>query len=106
MHFASAGTTIKLEVHEPWNAYQILRGQIVRSIKSAEGKVYYLFQGEGDSWLLITARYIGDRIEDVNDGQRVHVDVAALIDSKVLESDCFESEQITYLGIGVIEIEG
>ncbi len=103
MNFSEMGSKIKLEIHEPWNAYQILRGRIIRPIRSIDGKICHLFQGEDDQWLIIAARYLNDQVEDVYLAQRVHVVVAAVRDWKVLESDHFKQEQVDYLGIGVIE---
>lgn len=97
--------TIKLEVHEPWDAYQILSGQILCPIRCVEGGVYYLFKGEGENYLLLAPRYLGERIEDVYKGQRIHVNIGVVIDPRVLESDYFKLEQVVYFGIGTIEIE-
>lgn len=94
---------VNLTINEPLDAYQILRGKLVRPIKSLEeDSLYYLFQDENDKWLVIKPRYEGDQVEEVYFGKRIQVTVASIIDQGVIHADCFRLNQLNYFGIGVI----
>lgn len=105
--FAAQGTIVKLTLNEPLNAYQTLRGKLVRPIKSLDEKsLYYLFQDENGNSLVIKPRYEGDQVEEVHMGKQIQVAIASIIDENVLYSSHFRSNQVNYFGIGTITRTG
>ncbi len=96
---------VRLEINEPWNAHQILLGKILRPLKTLEGEEYYIFQMEEDGWLIISARYINDSIEDIYQGQRIQVNIAKIKDATVFDADYLKVNQVDHIGIGAIEKE-
>jgi len=97
---------VKLEISEPWDAYRALSGKITRLVISSEGRSYYLFQDERQAeWFVIAARYENDRVEDVLLDKSIHVGIATVRDLGMLETDHFDMEQISYMGIGTITRE-
>ncbi len=96
---------IRLEIHEPFDAYQILIGHIMRPIRCQEDrKVYHLFRSNNEQWMVLSARYQGDEIRSVYRGQKVVVNIAAIKDASVIESNFFRHDQVHYYGVGIIEI--
>ncbi len=101
--FATQDMAVKLTIDEPLDAYQILKGKLVRPIKSLEeDSLYYLFQDENGKWLVIKPRYEGDQVEEVSLDKRIQVAVASITDQNVIRSDCFRLNQVSYFGIGSI----
>ncbi len=99
------GTKVKLQVNEPWDAYQVLTGTLVRPITFSQGGDYYLLESEEEpQWLVITTRYKGDKIEDIFLGRRIHVGVASVKDVKVLDTGHFDMTQADYIWIGAISL--
>ena len=99
------GTKVKLQVNEPWDAYQVLTGTLIRPITFAKGGDYYLLQSEEDAqWFVISARHVGYEIEDVLLRKRVHVNVAAVRDAKILDIGHFDMTQVDFIWIGAISL--
>lgn len=102
--FATQNISVILIINEPSDAYRILKGNIIRPIKSLEeGILYYLFRDENGKWLVIKPRYEGDQVEEVYLGKRIQVAIASIIDiENVIHSDYFRLSQVSYFGIGAI----
>ena len=100
------GTKVKLQVSEPWDAYRVLTGKLIRPITFSQGGDYYLLQSEEEGqWFVITARYVGHKIEDVLLGKRVDVGVAVVTDARILDTGHFDMTQVNYIWIGDISME-
>ena len=96
---------IKLTINDPLDAYQTLKGKLVRPIKSLEEhNFYHLFQSNNGKWLVIKPRYKGEQIEEVYLGKRIQVAVASILDQNVIYSDYFRLTQVNYFGAGSITI--
>lgn len=94
---------VKLTINEPPDAHQILKGKLVRHIKSVEEeRLYYLFQDENGKWLVIKPRYESDQVEEVYLGKRVQVAIASVTDQDVVREGCFRLNQVNYFGIGAV----
>jgi len=96
---------VKLTISEPLDACQVLRGRVVRPIKSLEEEsLYYLFQDEHGGWWVIKPRYEGDQLEAAYLGKQVQVAIASITDRNVVDSNFFGSNQVSYFGIGSITV--
>ncbi len=69
-----SGTIVSLEISEPWDAYRLLTGTIIRSFNSDE---YFVIQGiESNEFYVITCRYEGDQLSDILKGKTVIVTIS------------------------------
>ena len=100
------GTRVKLQVNEPWDAYRVLTGTLIRPITFSQGGDYYLLQSEEEpQWLVIKTRYKGDKIEDIFLGKRINVNIDVVRDTKILDTGHFDMTQVNYIWIGDISME-
>lgn len=103
--FATQDVVVKLTINEPLDTYQVLRGKIVRPIRSLEEHdLYHLFQDNNGGWLVIKPRYEGEQVEEVYLGRRIQVAIASIADQNVIHSDYFRLTQVNYFGAGSITI--
>lgn len=101
------GTKVSIEISEPWDAYKVLIGTIIRSIN---GDDYFLIQDNKSKELyIVTNRYEGDKLSDIVKGEEVTVGIATLHQSldmmNIPEINQDTYQWLNYVYIGVLKLK-
>ncbi len=68
------GTKVSIEISEPWDAYRVFTGTIIRSINS--GKYFVIRENESNELYIVACRIKGDQLNDILKGKVVIVGIA------------------------------
>lgn len=92
---------VEIQISEPWDATRTLRCRVVDSVLVGRQKAGYLIKEEdADRWLVVVARYKGERLDVVLSGEEISVNLIHLEGLQSIVDNNLDPSQFDHWEIG------